>query len=36
MAGEVVLFECGGCEGRFRVEKAGELGYESFSLWERR
>lgn len=32
MSGEVVLFEGGGCEDGFRVEKTGELGYEVFAL----
>ena len=32
MAAEVVLFEGGGCEGAFGVEKAGELGDERFAL----
>lgn len=33
MAGEVVLFQGGGCEGCFGVEEAGELGDEGFSLF---
>lgn len=35
VAGEVVLFEGGGGEGGFGVEEAGELGDESFSLFDR-
>jgi hypothetical protein len=32
VAGEVVLFEGRGCQGGFRVEEAGELGYEGVTL----
>lgn len=32
VAGEVGLFEGGGCEGGFGVEEAGELGEEGFAL----
>lgn len=32
MAGEVVLFQGGGCEGSFGVEEAGELGDEGVAL----
>ena len=32
VAGEVGLFEGGGCEGGFGVEEAGELGDEGFTL----
>jgi hypothetical protein len=34
VAGEVILFQSGGGEGRFRVEEAGELGDEGFSFFE--
>jgi hypothetical protein len=34
MAREVVLFQSGGGEGRFRVEETGQLGDEGFALFE--
>ena len=32
MAGEIVLFQGGGCEDRFGIEEAGKLRYQCFSL----
>lgn len=34
MSGEVVLFQGGGGEGGLGVKEAGELGYQSFALFE--